>query len=73
MANLAFQRAFKLNPDLALAHNLYTSVQCDEGNGVDAMQGLVAHARNRSHAPDLFAGLVQASKSLDPAIAGTLR
>jgi hypothetical protein len=27
----AFNRAFVLNPDLAIAHNCYTSVECDKG------------------------------------------
>jgi serine/threonine protein kinase len=31
LADEEFRRAFSLNPDLALAHNLYTPMECDQG------------------------------------------
>jgi eukaryotic-like serine/threonine-protein kinase len=61
-ADDAFQRAFALNPDLAIAHNLYTPVQCDQGQAVEAMRRLLTRACFRRNDPDLFAGLVQACR-----------
>ncbi len=58
----AFQRAFALNPDLAIAHNLYTPVQCDHGQANQAMHRLLTRACFRRNDPDLFAGLVQACR-----------
>src|SRR6202162_6085291 len=64
-ADEAFNRAFALNPDLAIAHNLYTPVECDQGRAQDAMLRLLARARLRRNDPDLFAGLVQACRYCD--------
>ena len=61
-ADDAFQRAFALNPDLAIAHNLYTPVQCDQGQAATAMHRLLTRACFRRNDPDLFAGLVQACR-----------
>jgi serine/threonine protein kinase len=61
-ADEAFNRAFTLNPDLAIAHNLYTPVECDQGRAQDAMLRLLNRARLRRNDPDLFAGLVQACR-----------
>jgi tetratricopeptide (TPR) repeat protein len=61
-ADDAFQRAFALNPDLAIAHNLYTPVQCDQGQAAMAMHRLLTRACFRRNDPDLFAGLVQACR-----------
>ena len=58
----AFQRAFALNPDLALAHNLYTAIECDQGHAPEAMVRLLTRARVRRNDADLFAGLVQACR-----------
>ena len=49
----AFQRAFALNPDLALAHNLYTYMEVETGRALDAVQRLLGrlshpHQRSRS-------------------------
>jgi len=60
-----FRRAFSLNPDLALAHNLYTPIECDGGRAQQAMVRLLGRARFRLHDPDLFAGLVQACRYCD--------
>jgi eukaryotic-like serine/threonine-protein kinase len=64
-ADEAFNRAFALNPDLALAHNLYTPIECDQGRAQDAMLRLLDRARLRRNDPDLFAGLVQACRYCD--------
>ena len=61
-AEEAFQRAFALNPDLALAHNLYTYMEVETGRALNAMQRLLGRVRTRSNDPDLFAGLVQACR-----------
>jgi non-specific serine/threonine protein kinase len=60
-----FRRAFSLNPELALAHNLYTPIECDQGRAQQAMVRLLERARFRRHDPDLFAGLVQACRYCD--------
>lgn len=72
LAEDAFQRALELNPDLSLAHNLYTPVELETGRPRQAMLRLLERARTRSADPELFAGLVQACRyaGLDrPAIA----
>jgi tetratricopeptide (TPR) repeat protein len=58
----AFQRAFALNPDLPLAHNLYTYMEVETGRAQGAMLRLLARLKTRSTDPDLFAGLVQACR-----------
>jgi serine/threonine protein kinase/tetratricopeptide (TPR) repeat protein len=58
----AFQRAFALNPDLALAHNLYTYMEVETGRALTAMQRLLGRLSTRTNDPDLFAGLVQACR-----------
>jgi serine/threonine protein kinase len=72
----AFNRAFTLNPDLAIAHNFYTSVECDQGRAQKAMLRLLERARVRRNDPELFAGLVQACRycdELEASIAAHLR
>jgi serine/threonine protein kinase/tetratricopeptide (TPR) repeat protein len=64
-ADEAFHQAFLLNPDLAIAHNLYTPVECDQGCGHQAMLRLLERASFRRNDPDLFAGLVQACRYCD--------
>jgi tetratricopeptide (TPR) repeat protein len=58
----AFQRAFALNPDLALAHNLYTYMEVETGRALNAVQRLLGRLHTRTSDPDLFAGLVQACR-----------
>jgi len=58
----AFSRAFAIRPDLAIAHNLYTSTECDQGRTKEAMIRLLERARHRRNDPELFAGLVQACR-----------
>jgi len=58
-AEAAFQRALKLNPDLSLAHNLYTYFELEElGRSVACMVRLLERARSRRNDPELYAGLV---------------
>jgi len=72
----AFNRAFALNPDLAIAHNFYTPTECDQGHTQNAMLRLLGRARSRRNDAELFAGLVQACRycdELDASIAAHLR
>jgi tetratricopeptide (TPR) repeat protein len=57
----AFRRALELNPDLSIAHNLYTATEIETGRARDAMLRLLARARSSADA-ELFAGLVQACR-----------
>ena len=61
-ADDAFKRALTLNPDLSIAHHLYTSVELETGRARQAMLRLLERARVRSSDPELFAGLVQACR-----------
>jgi serine/threonine protein kinase/tetratricopeptide (TPR) repeat protein len=56
-ADEAFQTALRLNPNLTLAHNLYTHVQVDQGRSLDAMKRLLDRAHARRGDAELFAGL----------------
>jgi len=58
----AIERALELNPDLPLAHNLYTNIQVDEGHAVDALRRLLKRLRTSKTDPELFAGLTHASR-----------
>jgi eukaryotic-like serine/threonine-protein kinase len=61
-ADDAFQRAFKLNPELALAHNLYTFLETDSGRSLQAMERLLKRAHAHHNDPNLLTGLVQACR-----------
>jgi len=56
-ADEAFQTALRLNPNLTLAHNLYTQLQVDQGRTLDAMERLLDRASQRRSDAELFAGL----------------
>ena len=56
-ADEAFQKAFALNPDLSLAHNLYTYLQVDQGRTIEALQRLLKRAQSRNTDAELFAGI----------------
>jgi serine/threonine protein kinase len=56
-ADEAFQAALRLNPNLALAHNLYTNLQVDQGSSLEAMKRLLDRAHQRRSDAELFAGL----------------
>ncbi|MGQ0737169.1 MAG: tetratricopeptide repeat protein [Acidobacteriota bacterium] len=71
-AQEAFTRSLEINPDLALAHNLYTNLEVELGQADSAMVRLLDRARHRGGDPQLFAGLVQACRScglLDASVA----
>ena len=53
----AFQKAFRLNPELALAHNFYTSLETDSGRALKAMERLLKRAHAHRNDPILLAGL----------------
>ncbi len=72
----AFNRAFALNPDLAIAHNFYTQAECDHGRPKEAMVRLLERACSRRNDAELFAGLVQACRycdELEASVAAHLR
>jgi serine/threonine protein kinase len=58
----AIERALQLNPDLPLAHNLYTNIQVDQGYAMNAMRRLLTRLRISKTDPDLLAGLAHASR-----------
>jgi eukaryotic-like serine/threonine-protein kinase len=62
LAEEAFRRALDLNPDLALAHNLYTQLEAERGRAQEAMKRLLERARANQNDPELFAGLVHACR-----------
>ncbi len=58
-AQEAFRHALDLDPDLSVAHNLYTFLEVEElGRSRDAMVRLLERAKKRANDPQLFAGLV---------------
>jgi hypothetical protein len=61
-AEEAFQTAFALNSDLALAHNYYTYLQTDLGKPLQAVERLLRRACVHRNDPNLFAGLVHACR-----------
>ncbi|MEP6782296.1 MAG: hypothetical protein ABI983_01430 [Acidobacteriota bacterium] len=61
-ADVAFRNAFVSNPDLPLAHHLYTPLETDLGRAEEAMLRLVRRARQRRADPELYAGLVHACR-----------
>jgi tetratricopeptide (TPR) repeat protein len=61
-AEVSFRKAFELNPDLPLAHHLYTALETDLGRAEDAVLRLVRRTRQRRADPELYAGLVHACR-----------
>jgi eukaryotic-like serine/threonine-protein kinase len=62
-AEAAFRTALELNPDLPLAHSLYTYFEIEEfGAAREAMLRLLRLATTRAADPDLYAGLVVACR-----------
>ncbi|HUJ12491.1 MAG TPA: serine/threonine-protein kinase [Thermoanaerobaculia bacterium] len=62
-AEEAFRKALEINPDLPLAHNLYTYFELEEmRNMPGAITRLLDQVRRRPNDPDLFAGLVTACR-----------
>jgi tetratricopeptide (TPR) repeat protein len=63
LAEEAFRRALQINPDLTIAHNLYTYFEIEEqGRSIPSMVRLLERARARTSDPELFAGLVLACR-----------
>ena len=61
-ADEAFQRAMLLNPDLSVAHNLYTNFEVESlGRAKEAMARLLTRARSQTD-PEIFTGLVIACR-----------
>jgi TolB-like protein/tetratricopeptide (TPR) repeat protein len=58
----AFRRALELNPDLPVAHHLYTHFEVEAGRAEAAMQRLITRLRAGSADPELFGGLVTATR-----------
>jgi DNA-binding winged helix-turn-helix (wHTH) protein/tetratricopeptide (TPR) repeat protein len=58
----AVERAFALNPDLGIAHNICTPIQTDAGQAESAMVRLLRRAESHDSDPELFCGLVQACR-----------
>jgi eukaryotic-like serine/threonine-protein kinase len=58
----AIERAFALNPDLSIAHSVYTSIQADMGHAESAMIRLLRRAASHDNDPGLFSALVQACR-----------
>ena len=61
-AEEAFQRAFQLNPDLPLAHNLYTYAEVESGRAMHAVVRLLGRLKAGTSNPELYAGLVHACR-----------
>lgn len=71
-ADEAFQTALRLNPNLTMAHNIYTQLQMDQGRALDALNRLLERAQHRRNDPELFAGLAHVCRYcglLQPALA----
>jgi serine/threonine protein kinase/tetratricopeptide (TPR) repeat protein len=61
-AEQAFRRALELNPRLSVAHKYYANLQADTGHATQALVRLLDEATRRPNDPELFAGLVHASR-----------
>jgi len=66
LADEAFQKALGLDPDLSMAHNLYTYFELEElGRSIPSLVRLLERARMRSADADLLAALVLACRFCD--------
>ena len=61
-AEVAFQRALALSPDLPIAHQLYTALELERGRPTEAMVRLLDQVKRGGADPNLFTGLVQACR-----------
>lgn len=61
-ADSAFRHALELNPDLPLAHNLYSQVQVEQGRALEAVKRLLQRSQSARHDPEFFAGLTHACR-----------
>ena len=60
MTRSVFERAFKLDADLATAHQFYTLFEVDTGHAEDAMRRLLDRLKLHPGEPESLSGLVQA-------------
>jgi serine/threonine protein kinase/tetratricopeptide (TPR) repeat protein len=58
----AFRRALALNPRLSIAHKFYANLEADIGQSERAVVRLLGEASRHGNDPELFAGLVHASR-----------
>ena len=58
----AIERALALNPDLPLAHNLFTNIQVEQGHAVEAIKRLLKRLQSSQSDPELFSGLTHAGR-----------
>ena len=58
----AFRRALALNPRLTIAHRFYAQLEADMGHADRALTRLLDQANRRGNDPELFSGLVHASR-----------
>lgn len=61
-AQKALERAFALDPNLILAHSLFTPIQADMGQAENAMVRLLRRLSSHQNAPELFTALVHACR-----------
>jgi serine/threonine protein kinase/tetratricopeptide (TPR) repeat protein len=62
-ADDAFKRALDINPDLSVAHNLYTNFEIESlGRAKEAIVRLLGRVRSQAADPEFFAGLVTACR-----------
>ncbi len=61
-AEAAFRRALELNPDLPIAHKLFTHLEAETGRAPEAMVRLLRLAKKERNDAEVFAGLVHACR-----------
>jgi TolB-like protein len=61
-AEEAFRRALELNPRLSVAHKFYANLEADIGQAPRALVRLLGEANRHGNDPELFAGIVHASR-----------
>lgn len=61
-AEQAFQKAFELNPDLAVAHNFYARFEADRGRAIPAVERLLGRVKLAPSDAELYVGLVHACR-----------
>lgn len=61
-AERSFRRALALNPELPLAHSLYTYLETELGRGKDAMVRVIDRLRQHPADAELFAALVHSCR-----------
>jgi DNA-binding winged helix-turn-helix (wHTH) protein len=59
LAQAAIERAFALDPDLAAAHQFYTSIEADTGRAPQAVLRLLERLHSHPAEPETFTSLVQ--------------